>query len=190
MRSDSREFHSDIQLGGQFDTLLRNDQSVKTMREAWDHDYSLNVTSTQVFTHQVMGLLLKSNHPRLVFVTSGLASLSTCAGGVNSKLAPNPPAKGWPKAATPSMVAYRSSKTALNMMMLEWVRLLQPDGVKVFSISPGFLATNFGRMGPEAMKKYGAGEASVGGEFIKDVVEGTRDDDKGKVISKDGVQPW
>jgi NAD(P)-dependent dehydrogenase (short-subunit alcohol dehydrogenase family) len=181
---------SHTRLGGQFDTLLRNDQSVRTIREAWNHGYSLNVTSTQVFTHQIMGLLLNSSNPRLLFVTSGLASLSTCAGGVKSKLAPNPPVKGWPKAATPSMIAYRSSKTALNMMMLEWVRLLQPDGVKVFSISPGFLATNFGRNGSEAMKQLGAGEASVGGRFIKDVVEGMRDGDAGKVINKDGVQPW
>jgi hypothetical protein len=30
----------------------------------------------------------------------------------------------------------------------------------------------------------------VGGGFIKDVVEGKRDADVGKVINKDGVQPW
>jgi hypothetical protein len=76
------------------------------------------------------------------------------------------------------------------MMMLDWVRMLKPDGVKVFCISPGFLATNLGGMGPEMLKKFGAGEPSVGGVFIKDVVEGKRDDDTGKVINKDGVQPW
>jgi hypothetical protein len=40
------------------------------------------------------------------------------------------------------------------------------------------------------LKSVGAGEASVGGGFIKDVVEGKRDGDAGKVINKDGVQPW
>lgn len=88
------------------------------------------------------------------------------------------------------MIAYRSSKTALNMMMLDWVRMLEPDGVRVFCISPGFLATGLGGMGREFMRKVGAGEASVGGGFVRDVVEGRRDGDAGVVINKDGVQPW
>tara|TARA_R110002003_G_scaffold64_11_gene6048 strand:+ start:383 stop:604 length:222 start_codon:yes stop_codon:yes gene_type:complete len=73
------------------------------------------------------------------------------------------------------------------MLMLEWARVLEPDGVKVFGISPRFLATGLGGMGKEFMKKVGAGKASVGGGFIKDVVEGGRDGDAGKVINKDWV---
>ncbi|KAH7382697.1 hypothetical protein DE146DRAFT_623900 [Phaeosphaeria sp. MPI-PUGE-AT-0046c] len=177
--------------GGSFDPLLRNDNSTPTLRHVWDRAYSLNVTSTQVMTHIFMPLLLASSVPRLLFVTSGLSSLTTCSGGLNSKaLAPEPPKKGWPKDGALSMIAYRSSKTALNMMMLDWVRMLEPDGVKVFCISPGFLATGLGGLGSEFMKKVGAGEPSVGGGFIGDVVQGTRDGDTGKVINKDGVQPW
>jgi len=40
------------------------------------------------------------------------------------------------------------------------------------------------------MQKFGAGDASVSGNFIKDVVHGVRDGDAGKVINKDGIQPW
>jgi hypothetical protein len=76
------------------------------------------------------------------------------------------------------------------MVMLEWVRVLEPDGVRVFSVSPGFLATGLGGVGREVLKRAGAGEASVGGEFIRDVVQGKRDGDAGKVINRDGVQPW
>jgi NAD(P)-dependent dehydrogenase (short-subunit alcohol dehydrogenase family) len=178
-------------LGGAFDSALLKDSSIPTIRSVWNHAYTLNVTSTQVFTHTFMPLLLSSPSPRLLFITSGLSSLSTCSGGLNSKaLAPGAMPKGWPKPATPSMVAYRSSKVALNMMMLEWHRMLEPDGVKVFAISPGFLATGLGGLGKEFLKKVGAGDASVGGGFIKDVVEGKRDADVGKVINKDGVQPW
>jgi hypothetical protein len=36
----------------------------------------------------------------------------------------------------------------------------------------------------------GAQEPSVGGEFIRDVVEGKRDQDVGKVIWANGIQPW
>jgi len=52
------------------------------------------------------------------------------------------------------------------------------------------LATGLGGAGPEMMKRWGAGDPSIGGGFIKDVVEGQRDDDSGKVINKDGVQSW
>jgi hypothetical protein len=36
----------------------------------------------------------------------------------------------------------------------------------------------------------GAIDPAIGGNFVKDVVEGKRDGDVGKVIRKDGVQPW
>ena len=40
------------------------------------------------------------------------------------------------------------------------------------------------------MKKMGGADPSVGGNFVKDVVEGARDADAGKVINKEGIQPW
>lgn len=137
-----------------------------------------------------MPLLLASPNPRLLFITSGLSSLATASSGNNSKALAGAPPKGWPKPFTPSQVAYRSSKTALNMLMLDWVRVLEPDGVRVFGISPGFLATGLGGMGKEVLKGFGAGDASLGGVFIADVVKGKRDADAGRVISRDGVQPW
>lgn len=76
------------------------------------------------------------------------------------------------------------------MMMLDWHRLLQVDGVHVFCISPGFLATGLGGIGADMLRKFGAGEPSAGGEVIRDVVLGKRDADAGKVVNKDGVQEW
>ena len=76
------------------------------------------------------------------------------------------------------------------MLMLEWERLLKEDGVKVFCISPGFLATNLGGIGAERLKQMGAGDPSLGGTFIRDVVQGQRDSDAGKVINSGGIQPW
>ena len=77
----------------------------------------------------------------------------------------------------------------MNMMVRECHRLLKHDGVKVFNVSPGFLATGLG--GDQAEnKKLGAIEPSIGGNFVKDVVEGKRDADVGKVIRRDMVQPW
>ncbi|KAJ9632175.1 hypothetical protein H2203_000578 [Taxawa tesnikishii (nom. ined.)] len=121
---------------GRLDTLVNNagasfDGEIgksMTVRQAWNAAYDVNVAGTQVVTHAFAPLLLESRSPRLLFVTSGLSSLDEAARG--------PPA--------PSVLAYRSSKTALNMMMIEWARMLKEDGVKVFAISPGFLATGLG----------------------------------------------
>ena len=75
------------------------------------------------------------------------------------------------------------------MMMREWYRLLKEDGVKVWCISPGMLATGLGA-GQQANKQAGAMEPSIGANFIRDVVEGARDGDVGKVIRKDDIQAW
>lgn len=63
------------------------------------------------------------------------------------------------------------------------------DGVKVWAISPGYLATGLG--GDQARNKAnGALDPAIGGNFIKDVVEGLRDGDVGKVVNREGIQPW
>ncbi|KAK6202076.1 hypothetical protein LQW54_009034 [Pestalotiopsis sp. IQ-011] len=159
-----------------------------TLREAWNKAYDVNVSGTHIMTHVFMPLLLKSSDPRLLFVTSGLSSLQQ----TSAKFYPNPtpPPAGWPKDFNFDTMAYRSSKTALNMMMVNWAWRLAEDGVKTWCISPGFLATGLGNE-PELLKARGAGHPSVGGIFIKDVVEGTRDADVGKVIHSSGqVQPF
>jgi NAD(P)-dependent dehydrogenase (short-subunit alcohol dehydrogenase family) len=64
------------------------------------------------------------------------------------------PDAGWPKPSKLNPTdAYRSSKTGLNMMMRQWYRILKKDGVKVFAVSPGFLATGLAGIGPETLKK-------------------------------------
>lgn len=159
-----------------------------TMREAWNQMYDVNVTGTQILTHTFVPLLLqsKTKDARLLFLTSGLAQLET----MHKTYYPGPPpAAGWPKQNAMSPDGYRSSKTALNMMMLAWHWNLKEDGVKVWSISPGFLATNLGGA-KEMLKARGAGDPSVGGVLIKRVIEGERDSDVGKVVDGQGVQSF
>ena len=159
------------------------------MREAWSKSWDVNVTGTHITTHTFMPLLLASSDPRLIFITSGLASLEDSAEGRTPK--PIPPA-GWPKPSGANFPAYRSSKTGLNMMMLEWTRILKEDGVKIWSIAPGLLATGLGGTGVEKLKARGAKDPAIGGEFIKDVIEGKRDKDSGKVVRNysSEIQPW
>lgn len=87
-----------------------------SLRAAWNKAWDVNVTSAEVMTHMFAPLLLESNDPRLLFITS---STSTLVGTENEELPVNKPSNnGWPKTAMRTMVpSYRSSKTGLNMMM-------------------------------------------------------------------------
>jgi len=158
-----------------------------SQREMWNASWNVNTTGTHIMTSTFMPLLLKSSNPRLLFISSGT---STLAGTENMALPVNKyPPKGWPKSGF-SVPAYRSSKTGMNMMMREWHRTLHEDGVRVWAVSPGFLATGLGA-GKEFNAKIGAKDPADAGEFIKTVVEGARDGDVGKVVMAGGVvQPW
>jgi NAD(P)-dependent dehydrogenase (short-subunit alcohol dehydrogenase family) len=176
--------------GASFDSQY---PSKLNLREAYMKAYNVNVAGTQIMTTTFVPLLLKSSSPRLIFLTSGLSSLTNAA----AKFIPfgasdsGPLFKaGWPKPPVPpTNVAYRSSKTALNMAALGWHAILEADGVKVFTISPGFLATGLGG-NTELLKKMGAGPPELGGEIIRAVVEGERDADAGKIVTQKGTQPW
>ncbi|KAI8631637.1 NAD(P)-binding protein [Xylariaceae sp. FL1651] len=187
---------------GRLDVLINNGgasfdydilQGKMSIREGFNASWNTNVAGTQVLTTLAVPLLLKSSDPRLMFVTSGTATLTETErsdGPVLSRINSSPPA-GWPKQNIGMMTtSYRSAKTGLNMVMREWHRTLLNDNVKVWCISPGFLATGLAGIGAEKLKQMGALDPSIGGNFIKDVVEGKRDHDVGKVIRRDMIQPW
>ncbi|KAI1493639.1 hypothetical protein F5X96DRAFT_151922 [Biscogniauxia mediterranea] len=177
--------------GASFDPEIRDGKM--TLREGFNASWNTNVSGTHVLTTLAVPLLLKSADPRLMFVTSGTSTLAETERLDSPNLArinASPPA-GWPKpAATMPFTAYRSAKTGLNMLMREWHRILRNDGVKVWCISPGFLATGLGNAGADKLKQMGALDPSEGGNFIKDVVQGKRDQDVGKVIRANMIQPW
>lgn len=142
--------------GAGFDGALRDGEL--SIREAWNKSWDSNVSGTQVLTSGAVPLLLKSNDPRLLFITSGTSTLTMTEKfdhpvlqRINAS-----PAPGWPKAKEVNPIAsYRSTKTGLNMMMRQWHRILLNDGVKVWAVSPGFLATGLGGVGVERLKKVG-----------------------------------
>lgn len=155
-----------------------------SLRESFNKSYDLNVSGANVVTWTFMPLLLKSTDPRLIFV-AGLSQMTQAA----ESYFPTPPQPaGWPKKLEFDTIGYRCSKTALSMLMLDWNHKLKEDGVKVFSVSPGFCAT--GLMGEEVMKAMGAVHPSEGGQRLLAVAEGKRDRDAGRIIDKEGLLPW
>lgn len=74
------------------------------------------------------------------------------------------------------------------MLMLDWNHKLKEDGVKVWCVGPGFIASDLGNS-PEAkemVKEMGGAHPSAGGDILKRVVEGERDADVGKIVTKNG----
>ncbi|KAI1818657.1 hypothetical protein GGS20DRAFT_197776 [Poronia punctata] len=178
--------------GASFDyEIIKGNMSI---REAFNAAWDVNVTGTHVLTTLAAPLLIKSKNARLIFLASGTSCLTETEDYAShtGALLNKPFPAGWPKDTSGGMVttAYRSSKTGLNMLMREWRRTLYNDGVKVWCISPGFLATGLAGVGADRLKQMGAGDPALGGTFIKDVVEGKRDQDEGKVIRRDMIQPW
>lgn len=132
-----------------------------------------------------MPLLLRSTDPRLIFV-AGLSQITLAS----QSYFPTPPQPaGWPKKIDFETIGYRCSKTALNMLMLDWNHKLKEDGVKVWGVAPGFLATNLGNL-REMVTEMGGGHPSIGGEMLKTVVEGKRDGEVGKIVNKDGISSF
>lgn len=156
-----------------------------SLRECFMKAYDVNVAGTNVVTWTFVPLLLQSASPRIIFVT-GLSQITQAS----EEYFPTPPQPaGWPKNIGFETIGYRCSKCALNMLTVDWNHKLKADGVKVFCLAPGFLATNLGGK-PELVKEMGAGHPSSGGQFIRDVVEGERDADTGKFIVRGGIERW
>ena len=141
------------------------------MREIMDVNCIGVVSVTEAF----LPLLRKSTNPRLVFVSSSTGS-KTWASELGNKL------------HIPGAKEYRSSKAALNMLMVLY-HLQLTGHIKVFGVDPGLNATNF-TGNAESLRARGAIEPHVGGERVATVVKGNRDQDVGKVCGEYGICPW
>ncbi|TGJ86239.1 hypothetical protein E0Z10_g2554 [Xylaria hypoxylon] len=170
--------------GGGFDGEFS--QGKMSLRVCFNKAYDLNVSGTNVVTWTFVPLLLKSIEPRILFV-AGLSQMTQAA----EAYFPTPPQPaGWPKKIDFETIGYRCSKTAMSMLMLDWNHKLKEDGIKVFSVSPGFCATGLGNLGADVMATMGAEHPSEGGRRLADVADGNRDEETGKILDKVGFLPW
>lgn len=173
---------------GRVDTLINNAGMAglesDSLKEKMQVTYEANAIGPALVTEAFKPLLLKSDHPRLIFVSSGL-------GSVAMKLADdNPHAKA-------AYLPYRLSKSALNMLMAVYHVELKDQGVKVHTMCPGFVATNL-RRDPTPLAT--ALDPDTSGETLKAMIEGHRDADVGKFVHNteweegsqynNGLYPW
>ncbi|WWC71795.1 uncharacterized protein I206_105754 [Kwoniella pini CBS 10737] len=133
-----------------------------TVRQGFINAFSTNVVNTHLFTDAFADLLLQSKTRRLIFLSSGIASLGDHS-NPHVPVNKSPPA-GWPKEPIFDTRTYRTN--------------------------PGFLATGLGGLDKAVLLEKGAQEPIIGGRFIKKVIDGERDADIEKFISQDGIIPW
>ena len=123
-------------------TTRPSNVSLEEMRAVWD----TNVFGVLAVYQAMLPLLRETLGARIVNVSSGVGSLTT-----NSD-----PAFAYRAIFGP---VYPASKTALNALTLAMALELEPEGIKVNAVSPGFTRTNLnGYAGTETLEQ-GAREA-------------------------------
>jgi NAD(P)-dependent dehydrogenase (short-subunit alcohol dehydrogenase family) len=123
-------------------TTRPSNVSLDEMRAVWD----TNVFGVLAVYQAMLPLLREAPEARIVNVSSGVGSLTT-----NSD-----PAYAYRAIFGP---VYPASKTALNALTVAMALELEPEGIKVSAVSPGFTKTNLnGYAGTETVEE-GAREA-------------------------------
>jgi NAD(P)-dependent dehydrogenase (short-subunit alcohol dehydrogenase family) len=139
--------------------------------ETFQQTFDTNVFGVFRVTKAFIPLLKKSGHGRIVNVSSGLGSLTRNA-DTNSTLA-----------IQNQLLAYCSSKAALNMMTIHFAKELQSAGVKVNSANPGYTATDMNQhRGPRTVEQGAAEPVRLA--LLPD------DGPTAGVFSDTGADPW
>jgi len=161
---------------GHLDILVNNagigSHRTPELREAMRVVFNTNVVGAVSVTEAFLPLLQRSSAPRLVFVGSTTGSIAMASD-------PNGPLHGG------GAVDYRTSKAALNMVIVLYHNRLENEGFKVLGLNPGLIATNFHGTG----RRPGSGP-EVGGERLASAIRGDQDEHVGKVWGANGVLPW
>ncbi|KAF2137751.1 uncharacterized protein K452DRAFT_278109 [Aplosporella prunicola CBS 121167] len=108
----------------------------QSTRELFTQTFSTNVTGTACLTEALLPLLRNSSLPRVVFVSSRMGSL---AEGTNRDM----PFFNW------DFKAYDSSKAAVNMIALNYARLLEDVCGLVNVACPGLVSTKLNNHNPD-----------------------------------------
>ncbi|KAJ5180694.1 hypothetical protein N7492_003904 [Penicillium capsulatum] len=151
--------------------------SLLELRQLYRDAYEVNLFGAAITTEAFTPLLEKSvAHPaRIVFVSSHTGSLS---------LRTDPSTEFYAKMKTPSFPIYRSSKSALNLLMLHYAAKFQDRGWKVNGSCPNLTNTGF------------SGNSGIGRPASESAVNIVRlatlssDGEHGVYSDENGIVPW
>ena len=135
--------------------------------------YETNVFGVVTVTNTLLPLLRRAEGARIVNVSSMLGSLSMAAD-------PQGPFSAWPGAF---LLAYNSSKTALNALTVTWASALRAEGIKVNSADPGYVATDLNHHSGNSTVEQGA-------EIIFALATLAEDGPTGTFQAAASTRPW
>lgn len=146
-----------------FEDAVPGKASIDAVRRVME----VNFIGTLAVTQAMLPLLRAAPEGRIVNVSTSLASL-TLNGDPTSTY------------YSQQFIGYNASKAALNMLTVQLHEELKETGIKVNSVSPGFVKTDltgFGAMTPEEGARLPV-QYALGGE------------DSGRFVEPDGLTPW
>lgn len=134
---------------GKLDVLINNagilldgkEAAPDSTRELLERTFATNVTGTACVTEAMLPLLRKSTHPRLIFVSSRMGSLAQAT------------IRDTPFFAIDYKV-YDASKAALNMLALNYARILEDVSARVNVVCPGLVNTKLTNNSPYGAPPY------------------------------------
>jgi len=145
-----------------------------TLRELYQQHYDTNVFGAAVTTDAFLPLLRKSTvegGKRIAFTSSGLSSIEWAL-----TLGDNMGGENYP--------IYRSTKTALNMVMVHYACLLEKEGYVVSASDPGYCGTNLNGY-------HGYRDPRQGAIALVKAAVGPKEKVHAKVIDDEGkAEPW
>ena len=138
--------------------------------DGWREALETNLFGTIKLTEALLDNVAVSERKQIAAISTSMASLRGVQGGSVAQAG--------------TSYQYRTSKTALNMALSILAKELEPRGISVVMIDPGWVKTDMG--GPHAQLTP---EQSIAG--IRKVLAGNPKEISGKFLGHDGVvRPW
>lgn len=142
--------------------------------------FATNVFGPVLVSAAFRELLLKSESPYSIYVSSKVGSFG---------LITDPSSHLHGTGA--GSVAYRASKSALNMVMLHEQLELKDTNIKIFAMCPGYVVSNLRGTSDEQRSGYGrAGSPDVSAETVLAIIRGERDGESATLLGSEGSLPW
>jgi NAD(P)-dependent dehydrogenase (short-subunit alcohol dehydrogenase family) len=162
---------------GRLDVLINNagilidHHKELSPRELYTRTFTTNVIGTACLTEACLPLLRKSAFPRIVFVSSNMGSFTISSDTTTA----------WYNIDYKS---YDASKAAVNMLALNYSRILKDQGGLVNVACPGYVKTKM-----TGYNQYGT-EPEVGAVRIVQLATLGKDGPTGTFSNKDGPIGW
>lgn len=150
--------------------LLDNDRPSRLNPELLKRTFDTNVVGVHAVTSSMLPLIRLSAAGRIVNVSSSLGSLTL---GSDPEF----------ELAAFRMLAYNTSKTAVNALTVQWAYDLRDTPIKVNSADPGYMATDMtGHRGPRTVGQ--------GAAVVVRLATLPEDGPTGRFYGEQGDIPW